>query len=136
MHTTLTRPGKTARIIIMQLLPSFSHAHTFSRSDNSDIYCSNEVHSQCTGVRWRRKKTEPPQPIYSPHPKNYKHFILGRLGITLESAPAAIFCLLLKLKDSYTFRGIPGFYSTSGLHGSDRFRRPSCRHEMRGFYCY
>ena len=38
---TINSTGKTARIIIMLLLLSLSHAHTFSRSDNSDIYCSN-----------------------------------------------------------------------------------------------
>ena len=38
---------------------------------------------------------------------------LNRLGIILASAPIAIFCLFTKAKGQ-TFRGIPGFYSTSG----------------------
>ena len=42
-----------------------------------------------------------------------KIFILSRLGITFESAPIAIFCLVTETKGQ-TFRGIPGFYLTSG----------------------
>ena len=41
-------------------------------------------------------------------------FILSRLGIILESAPIAIFCLVTETKGQM-FRGIPGFYSTSGV---------------------
>ena len=44
---------------------------------------------------------------------NNNNFILSRSGIILESAPIAIFCLVTETKGQ-TFRGIPGFYSTSG----------------------
>ena len=43
--------------------------------------------------------------------KNY--FICNRLGIILESAPIAIFCLVTEA-NGQMFRGIPGFYSTRG----------------------
>ena len=36
------------------------------------------------------------------------------MGIILESAPIAIFCLVAETKGQ-TFRGTPGFYSTSGV---------------------
>ena len=36
--------------------PRLPQAHTFSRSNNSVIYCSNWVHSRYTWIRWRRKK--------------------------------------------------------------------------------
>ena len=45
--------------------------------------------------------------------KNNNNFIPNRLGIILESAPIAIFCLVTKA-EGQMFRGIPGFYSTSG----------------------
>ena len=41
------------------------------------------------------------------------NFILNGLAISLESAPIAIFCLVTETKGQ-TFRGISGFYSTSG----------------------
>ena len=46
--------------------------------------------------------------------KKTRNFILNRLGIILESAPIAIFCLVAETKGQ-TFRGTPGFYSTSGV---------------------
>ena len=46
--------------------------------------------------------------------KQTKNFILNRLGIILESAPIAIFCLVTETKGQ-TFRGIPGLFSTSGV---------------------
>ena len=52
--------------------------------------------------------------------------LLGRIILVIE-----IRCKI----NRQTFRGIPGFYSTSGLHGSDLFR-PSCRREMRSFHDY
>ena len=60
------------------------------------------MHSWYTGVRWRRgKKGKKP------------NLTLNRLGIILASAPIAIFCFFTKAKGQ-TFRGIFGFYSTSG----------------------
>ena len=44
--------------------------------------------------------------------KKNSNFILNR-RIILESASMAIFCLVTETKGQ-TFRGIPGFYSTSG----------------------
>ena len=63
------------------------------------------MYNRYTGVRWRNKNTR----------KNKaKNFLFCRFRIILESAPrTAIFCLATETKGQ-TFRGIPGFYSTSG----------------------
>ena len=58
------------------------------------------MHSRYTGVRWRKRE----------------NFILNRLGIILESAPIAIFCLEVTETKGQTFHGVPGFYSTSYKH--------------------
>ena len=62
------------------------------------------------------------------------NFTLNRLGIILASVPTAIFCLFTKAKGQ-TFRGIPGFYSTSGAvdYTEAIFFRPTYCREMRGF---
>ena len=63
------------------------------------------MHNRYTGVRWRNKNT------WKNKAKN--NFIFCRFRIILESAPrTAIFCLATETKGQ-TFRGIPGFYSTS-----------------------
>ena len=64
------------------------------------------MHSRYTGVRRRTNK------------KRKTNFIFNGFAwrsLILESAPIAIFCLITETtrKDRLTFRGIPGFYSTS-----------------------
>ena len=68
--------------------------------------------------------------------KMKNNLILNRLGIILESAPTAIFCLVTEIKGQ-TFRGILGFYSTSGVVDYTAVifsAHQSCRREMRGFH--
>ena len=58
----------------------------------------------------KKKKTEKNKRKNKTNQKNSLLFS----GIILESARLRYFALLLKLKDTETFRGISGFYSTSG----------------------
>ena len=64
------------------------------------------MHSRCTWIRWRRKNVNVKKQKLHSQPTGP--------GIILESAPRnMILCLFTETKWQ-TFRGIPGFYSTSG----------------------
>ena len=75
------------------------------------------MHRQYTGVRWRKNKRNPPKTTTKTEEEKHthkKHFVLCRLGSFSCPHWLRYFALLLKPKDSYTFCGISGFYSTIG----------------------
>ena len=96
-----------------------------SRKSRTPVHCAcakievSDNQSEATTKLYNSSKVEVGGNVLT----GLNHFAYP-MGIILESAPIAIFCLVT---------GTKGQKWCSGLHGSDLFR-PSCRREMGVFY--
>ena len=103
----------------MQLPPSLSHAHTFSRSNNSDLKCT-------AAARWRKNKRKKKQKKKQQTKKQSKQkptLFATDWGSFSNQRRSRYFALLLKLMDRCSVEFLafirPGMQWIS-LHGSCR----------------